>query len=121
MLINNVSFLICLFLESYNRTSPSDFTRTSNFHTFNLKRYDNYDGLGILIATDAQTRSLHFIRDVEVGSPGARAGLRKDDRIISVNDTNVENMDFDDVLLLIKQGLDDNNLQIAVMRELDST
>lgn len=88
-------------------------------HTCTLRRSDDYDGLGILIATDAQTRSLHFIREVEIGSPGHRAGLRKNDRIISVNNVNVENMDFSDVLILIKEGIENNNLQISVIHELD--
>lgn len=58
-----------------------------------------------------------MIRDVEPGSPGDRAGLRKNDRIIGVNGVNVENIDFSNVLLLIKQGLEDDNFQLSVIHE----
>jgi hypothetical protein len=34
-----------------------------------------------------------------------------------VNGTNVENVEFGDVLLLIKEGLNNNNLQISVIDE----
>ncbi len=86
-------------------------------HNYTLKRSDSYDGLGISIAANSQTRSNHFIRDVELGSPGHRAGLRRNDRIISVNGINVENVDFNNVLILIKQGLDNDNLQLSVIHE----
>ncbi|CAF3144603.1 unnamed protein product [Rotaria sp. Silwood2] len=84
-----------------------------------LKRTDSYDGLGILISTDIQTRLHHYIREVEPGSPGHKAGLRKNDRIIGINGINVENVDFSDVLILIKQGLNYDNLQLSVIHELE--
>ncbi len=34
-----------------------------------------------------------------------------------MNGTNVENVEFGDVLLLIKEGLNNNNLQISVIDE----
>ena len=85
--------------------------------TYTLKRSDSYDGLGISISADTDTRSNHIIRDVEQGSPGYRAGLRPNDRIISVNSINVENVDFSNVLILIRQGLDNDNLQLSVIHE----
>jgi C-terminal processing protease CtpA/Prc len=86
-------------------------------HTYTLKRTDSYDGLGIAIAANSESSLNHFIREVELGSPGYRAGLRKNDRIISVNGINVENVDFTNVLILIKQGLDNDNLQLSVIHE----
>ncbi len=85
--------------------------------TYTLRRSDSYDGLGILISADSETRLNHFIREVEPGSPGHRAGLRRNDRIISINNINVENIEFNNVLILIKEGLDNNNLQITVIHE----
>ncbi|CAF1089041.1 unnamed protein product, partial [Didymodactylos carnosus] len=82
---------------------------------YRLKRTRSYDGLGIYISADSQTQRNHVIRDVEPTSPGDRAGLKKNDRIISVNGVPVENVDFNDVLLLIKQGLQDDNLQFSVV------
>ncbi|CAF1129970.1 unnamed protein product [Rotaria sp. Silwood1] len=97
------------------RAPVDDFER--NLHSCTLKRTDSYDGLGILISTDIQTRTHHYIREVEPTSPGHKAGLRKNDRIISINGINVENMDFTDVLGLIKQGLNNDNLQLSVIHE----
>jgi len=85
--------------------------------SYTLRRTDSYDGLGIAIAASSESSSNHFIREVEIGSPGYRAGLRKNDRIISVNDINVENVDFTNVLILIKQGLDNDNLQLSVIHQ----
>jgi C-terminal processing protease CtpA/Prc len=85
--------------------------------SYTLRRTDSYDGLGISIAASSQSSSNHFIRDVEPGSPAHRAGLRPNDRIISINGVNVENVDFSNVLILIKQGLDNDNLQLSVIHE----
>ncbi|CAF1178854.1 unnamed protein product, partial [Didymodactylos carnosus] len=82
---------------------------------YTLKRTKSYDGLGIYISADSQTCLNHFIKEVEPKSPGERAGLKKNDRIISVNGVAVENVDFTDVLLLIKQGLRDDNLKLTVV------
>lgn len=82
-----------------------------------LKRTDSYDGLGILLSADVDTRLQHCIRDVEVNSPAYRVGLRKNDRILGVNGVDVENVEFADVLLLIKQGLIANHLQLTVVND----
>ena len=99
--------------------APVDYGKPGR-RTYAVRRSATYDGLGILLATDAETRSNHFIRDVEPGSPGHHAGLRKNDRIVNINGIHVENVDFSQVLLLIKQGLDNDNLQISVVHESDS-
>ncbi|CAF0819671.1 unnamed protein product [Adineta ricciae] len=107
--------------RSYQRTQETRSTvspvRGSSplIRTCTLKRTDSYDGLGILISADSQTRLNHYIREVEPNSPGHLAGLRKNDRILSINGINVENVDFSNVLALIKQGLDNDNLQISVV------
>ncbi|CAF3505735.1 unnamed protein product [Adineta steineri] len=107
--------------RSYERTQETRHTMAPIgnsepiIHTYRLKRSNSYDGLGIMISADSDTRVNHFIREVEPNSPGYLAGLRKNDRIISINDVNVENVDFSNVLMLIKQGLDNDNLQISVI------
>ena len=70
-----------------------------------------------MLSTDTQTRSNHFIREIEPGSPADRAGLLKNDRILRINGVNVENVDFSHVLSLIKEGLDIENLQLSVIHE----
>ena len=70
-----------------------------------------------MLTADAVTRLNHRIHDIEASSPAYRAGLRKNDRLISVNGINVENVEFSDVLVLIKDGLKNNNLQLSVLNE----
>jgi C-terminal processing protease CtpA/Prc len=100
-------------LESLNPRIPAKIFERH----YTLKRTDSYDGLGIYISTDAKTRLNHRIRDIEPNSPGSRVGLRVNDRITHVNGINVENTQFGDVLVLIKQGLINNNLQFSVINE----
>ncbi len=99
-----------------NTRSPDGNSEVTLRH-YALKRTDTYDGLGILISANAETRLNHRIRDIETGSPGARVGLRKNDRITHVNGVNVENVEFADVLVLIKEGLTNNNLQFSVLND----
>ncbi|CAF0839779.1 unnamed protein product [Rotaria sp. Silwood1] len=82
-----------------------------------LKHSNSYDGLGILISADNKTGLNPRIRDIEPGSPAYQIGLRKNDRIIYINGINVENLEFSDVLILIKEGLHNNNLQLSVINE----
>ncbi|CAF4445973.1 unnamed protein product [Rotaria socialis] len=102
--------------ESLNGKAPVENFEASLRH-YILKRSDSYDGLGILISADAKTGLNPRIRDVELGSPGHRAGLRKDDRIIYVNGISAENLDFSEVLILVQQGLNNNNLKLSVIHE----
>jgi predicted metalloprotease with PDZ domain len=114
--IRNKKINFLLFLEPLISVAPINKSEEIP-RTYTLKRTDSYDGLGIAISASTQSRSNHFIREVEQGSPGHRVGLRKNDRIISVNGVNVENVDFSNVLILIKQGLDNDNLQLSVIHE----
>ncbi|MBN3322378.1 NHRF2 protein, partial [Atractosteus spatula] len=45
-----------------------------------------------------------FIRSVDPGSPAARAGLRPQDRLIEVNDVNIEGMKHSEVVAFIKSS-----------------
>lgn len=101
------------FFGVFNRLDSTD----NRIRHYVLKRSDSYDGLGILLSADVDTRLQHSIRDVEPNSPADRIGLRKNDRIIGVNGINVENIDFAHVLLLIKQGLNENHLQFSVLND----
>lgn len=125
MIINKVrtnsnTFYIYVFLLLETKISASPVKKFSgNPRTYTLKRSDSYNGVGMSISADLDTRTNHIIREVEKGSPAERAGLRQNDRIISVNGFNVENIDFGDVLTRVREGLDNDNLQITVIHEID--
>lgn len=110
------NIVLYTILEPLNSITPVENSEV-DLHHYTLKRTKSYDGLGLLISADAETRLNHRIRDIEMDSPGLQIGLRKNDRIIAVNGINVEKKEFGDVLVLIKQGLDANNLQFSVVHE----
>lgn len=58
---------------------------------------DDYEGIGVTIQGNV-------IVDVTKKSPADDAGLKKDDIIISINNTNVETMSSDEVVDLIKKS-----------------
>ena len=106
----------CIILAPLNSETPMGNSKESLRH-YTLKRTDSYDGLGILLSADGETRLNPRIRYVEPASPGDRAGLRKDDRIIYINGIYVENAEFSEVLTLIQNGLNNNHLQFSVTNE----
>ncbi len=110
-------YLFHTILEYLNPRIPTKYSDEKELRHYTLKRTNKYDGLGIYITTDAETRLKHRIHDLEPNSPGAKIGLRINDRITHVNGINVENTEFGDVLILIKQGLINNNLQFSVINE----
>ncbi|CAF1094527.1 unnamed protein product [Rotaria sordida] len=102
--------------ESINAITPIQ-NSEALLRPYILKCSDSYDGLGILISGDKTTGLNPRIRDIEPGSPAYQLGLRKGDRIIYINGINVEKLEFSDVLLLIREGLNNNNLQLSVINE----
>jgi C-terminal processing protease CtpA/Prc len=80
-----------------------------------LRRSNSYNGFGIYVSTDAETRREHFIRQVEDLSPGKQAGLKENDRILCINGTSVIDEDYTVVLQLIKHGLQTDTLDFDVI------
>ena len=84
-------------------------------HHCNVHRSNSYDGFGICIGTDEETRRQHFIQQVEELSPGEQAGLKENDQILCINDTSVVNEDYTVVLQLIRHGLQTDTLNFDVI------
>jgi C-terminal processing protease CtpA/Prc len=80
-----------------------------------LQRSNSYDGFGVYVSTDAETRREHFIRQVEELSPGDEAGLKENDRILCINGTPVIHEEYTVVLQLIKHGLNTDTLDFDVI------
>ena len=77
----------------------------------------NFDGLGIHIACDKKTRRSPYIHEVEADSPGVRAGLKKHDFILEVNDEDAVNMEFNVLIKKIQDYIKENNLCLTVGNE----
>lgn len=70
---------------------------------------DSYEGIGITIQGN-------LIKDVSEGSPAEKAGLKKNDIIISINNKNVENVPGEEITSLIK---DDSSKTVSLVIKRD--
>jgi hypothetical protein len=77
----------------------------------------DFDGLGIHIACDKKTRLSPYIHEVEPDSPGAKAGLRKNDYILEINGEDAVFMEFTHLIKEIQNFIKENNLCITVGNE----
>lgn len=77
----------------------------------------DFDGLGIHIACDKKTRLSPYIHEVEIGSPGIKAGLRKNDYILEVNGEDAVFMEFTQLITKIQNHIKENNLCLTVGNE----
>jgi C-terminal processing protease CtpA/Prc len=110
------SFVCNLSFSAYQPESIADSSSSeiSSRHC-TLERSNSYNGFGIYVSTDMETRREHFIRQVEDLSPGEQAGLKENDRILCINGTPVINEDYTVVLQLIKHGLQTDTLDFDVI------
>ncbi len=76
-----------------------------------------YDGLGIHIACDKKTRCSPYIYEVEAGSPGTKAGLRKNDYILEINGEDVVALEFNTLIARIQSLIREDNLCLTVGNE----
>ena len=79
-----------------------------------LKTRPDFDGLGIHIACDKKTRRSPYIYNIESNSPGSKAGLRKNDFILEVNDEDAVNIEFNTLIQKIQDYIKENNLNLTV-------
>ena len=77
---------------------------TSLYDSLNAK----YEGIGITIKEN-------YIENVLYNSSAAKAGLKMNDKIISINDINIENMNSDEIKNIIEQNKT-NKIDLKIMR-----
>ena len=70
------------------------------------------DNIGISLQPDKDFG--HIIKQVDPNSPAARAGIERDDCIITLNDTPLLNIPYDDVLTTLKRSRNEPNLDFLV-------
>ncbi len=66
-----------------------------------IRRWPDFQGYGFNLQAE-QGASGHFVGDVDPGSPAEASGLRSGDRIIEVNDENVQGESHTRVVQLIR-------------------
>jgi len=75
-----------------------------------IKIDPNYNGLGMLLFDNKTS----MIRQIEPNSPADKAGLKLGDKILAINNENVETASFAQVTSLLKQSLDNDQSQIKL-------
>lgn len=70
------------------------------------------DSIGISLQPDKDFG--HIIKQVDPNSPASRAGIERDDCIITLNDTKLLNIPYDDVLNILKRSRNEPNLDFLV-------
>jgi hypothetical protein len=73
------------------------------------------DTIGISLQQDKDFG--HIIKQVEPNSPADRAGIERDDCIMSLNDTSLLNIPYEDVLNILKKSRNETNLDFLVAKK----
>lgn len=96
-------------LMSYLGDKYTTYLDTTDTDSLNSKLAGEYTGIGVSLAEDA------IINEVFDDSPAQKGGLKVDDQIIAVNDTDVQEKTNSEIASLIK-GTDASNIKITVLR-----
>ena len=73
------------------------------------------ESIGISIAPDKEFG--HVIKNVDPNSPAAQSGMERDDCILSINDTSLLNLPYENVLKALKESRRDPNLDFLVAKK----
>jgi len=73
-----------------------------------LKKKKNFNGYGFNLETKSESRC-QYIGIVDPKSPASLSGLRGGDKIIEINNINIEFFNHDQIVRLIKEGLKIND------------
>ena len=76
-----------------------------------------FDGLGIHLC---EIRN-HMIQDIEHGSPAEKGGLKPGDKILQIDEENVEESSYMEVVNTLKHSLnnDQNEIKMIVMNAIE--
>ncbi len=73
-----------------------------------IKKKKNFNGYGFNLETKSESRC-QYIGIVDPKSPASLSGLRGGDKIIEINNINIEFFNHDQIVRLIKEGLKIND------------
>ncbi|XP_022650405.1 Na(+)/H(+) exchange regulatory cofactor NHE-RF2-like [Varroa jacobsoni] len=82
-----------------------------------LRKWQDYDGYGFNLHAD-KTNNLHYIGEVDEGSPAKLGGLQPGDRLVEVNGTNIDNIAHREIIERIKSNPNQTEL-LVVCKETD--
>ncbi|XP_003742500.1 Na(+)/H(+) exchange regulatory cofactor NHE-RF1 [Galendromus occidentalis] len=82
-----------------------------------LRKWADYEGYGFNLHAD-KANNLHFIGEVDEGSPAKLGGLRPGDRLVEVNGVNIDDITHKDIIERIKSNPQETEL-LVVCKETD--
>ena len=80
----------------------------NNYRVCRIKNRKNFNGYGFNLETKQENRC-RFIGIVDAGSPANVAGLQGGDKIIEINNVNIEFYNHEQIVKIIKDGLKIND------------
>lgn len=80
----------------------------NNYRICRIKKRKNFNGYGFNLETKQENRC-RFIGMVDVNSPANIAGLQAGDKIIEINNVNIEFYNHEQIVKIIKDGLKIND------------
>lgn len=92
----------------------STYFTSAEWKEFNQQEEGKYVGIGVSVNTDAKDKLITAV-NVYKGSPAEAGGMRVGDKIVEVDDTNVEGMELDGVVKLVR-GEAGTQVRITVLR-----
>ncbi|OQR74289.1 Na(+)/H(+) exchange regulatory cofactor NHE-RF3-like [Tropilaelaps mercedesae] len=97
--------------------SPDDVTNNLVPRLCLLRKWPDYEGYGFNLHAD-KTNNLHYIGEVDEGSPAKLGGLQPSDRLVEVNGTNIDNIAHHEIIERIKSNPNQTEL-LVVCKETD--
>jgi hypothetical protein len=99
--------MFCIILDASNSSRPEP-----RMCSLTLRPGET---MGISVSPDKDFG--HIIKSVDSNSPADRAGIERDDCILSINDTSLLNIPYDEVLNTLRESRHDPNLDFLVAKK----
>jgi hypothetical protein len=103
-------------LRRFNVTIDYKNQRLTLRPTNQLKEEFNYNMSGMEVTNPVPGFPIYTINNIRVNSPAYYAGLKENDQIISINNTNHKTLELNDINLLL-QSKENKKIKIKVLRD----
>jgi len=109
----NIIFLFYILISSFILDTNANLRPEPRICSLALR--PGKDTIGITLQPDKDFG--HIIKNVEPNSPADRAGIERDDCILSLNDIPMLNIPYEDVLNILKTNRNEPNLDFLVAKK----
>ena len=94
---------------------------TANFLNFSLVKIRHEQSFGFEIQGDVVKKGQHYLDSIEIGTASHRAGIKRFDKIIKLNNVRVENMKIENLLRVMEGEItkDSRRLELLIERKVN--